>query len=164
MAANATPVAPLVGPPAPHGAEVADLDTPAPEVERDLDARQLARAENLRGLQCLDLGRSQYGGTDLGEEGIEHLANSSVLTGLTALSLHRVPLSDKAAAYLANSPTLANLTALDLCSTKLTDDAASQLLASKHLDRLVYLDVRDHKLSATTQEALKKRWPFVRLA
>ena len=43
MAANATPVAPLVGPPAPDGAEVADLDTPAPEVERDLDARQLAR-------------------------------------------------------------------------------------------------------------------------
>jgi hypothetical protein len=48
MLANAAPVAPMVGPPAPGEFEVADLDAPAPASERDLDDRQLARAEPIR--------------------------------------------------------------------------------------------------------------------
>ena len=48
MLANAVPVPPLVGPPAPTRTEVVDLDTPAPKVEQDLDARQLAQAEPIK--------------------------------------------------------------------------------------------------------------------
>jgi hypothetical protein len=48
MLANAEPVAPLVGPPAPSGAELADRGAPAPEVRRDIDARQLAQVEQIK--------------------------------------------------------------------------------------------------------------------
>jgi Putative zinc-finger len=48
MHAFAVPVGPLVGPPAPSAAEVADRHAPVPEVQRDIDARELAQAEPIK--------------------------------------------------------------------------------------------------------------------
>ena len=48
MHAFTIPVAPLVGPPAPSAAEMADRRAPVPEVQRDIDARQLAQAEPIK--------------------------------------------------------------------------------------------------------------------
>jgi hypothetical protein len=48
MLANAVPVAPLVGPPAPTGSEVAGGNTRAPAQDRDIDDHQLARAEPIK--------------------------------------------------------------------------------------------------------------------
>lgn len=48
IAANAVPVAPLLGPPAPVGSELADVDTPSPAQDRDIDDHQLARAEPIK--------------------------------------------------------------------------------------------------------------------
>jgi len=48
MLANAEPVAPMVGPPAPTDVELAEIEAPAPAKRRGIDARELAQAEVIK--------------------------------------------------------------------------------------------------------------------
>jgi uncharacterized protein (TIGR02996 family) len=90
----------------------------------------------------------------LGRAGVEALAGSPYLDGLTALLLHNNALGDEAVACLAVSPHLGGLLELYLSGNDLGDEGTTALGRATHLPRLTDLDLRDNQVSDAGVQAL----------
>jgi uncharacterized protein (TIGR02996 family) len=113
-------------------------------------ARALARSPYLARLRELNL----CDNPDLGEAGVEALAGSRHLAGLTSLLLYNDALGDEAVACLAASPHLAGLTELYLSGNDLGDQGTTALGRCRNLAGLVDLDLRDNRVGDAGVQAL----------
>jgi uncharacterized protein (TIGR02996 family) len=103
-------------------------------------AKALAAAPSLGSLTTLDLSGLDWGyPNDIENEGVQALARSPYLTGLTHLYLNENRIGDEGAEALADSASLSGLVYLDLRGNAIGLPGARALARSPHLARLTYL-------------------------
>jgi uncharacterized protein (TIGR02996 family) len=116
--------------------------------------RALAASRALSGLRVLDLCSNPR--IDCG--GVQELAFSKKLRGLTRLGLGGTTVGDAGASVLAGFPQMGGLRRLNLYDTHVGDEGADALLRSRYLTRLEELDLPEDRLSANMRRALKRRF------
>jgi uncharacterized protein (TIGR02996 family) len=94
-------------------------------------AELIARSSHLRELRVLNIEQ-----TDLGDEGVAHIASSPMVTRLRSLYLGRNHITARGAEFIASSTSLSDLNILELTSNRLGSRGAFALAASPTLAQL----------------------------
>jgi uncharacterized protein (TIGR02996 family) len=115
-------------------------------------ARILADCPNLPGLKELLFEGDYYG--FLGDEGLEILARSRYLTGLTCLALGQSEIEEAGVQALAASRNFRQLEILDLLNNQIGPEGARALAGSRHLGRLRQLSLGGGEIGDDGLEAL----------
>ncbi|MBX2803730.1 MAG: hypothetical protein KTR31_38995 [Myxococcales bacterium] len=115
-----------------------------------LGAEALAASTVLRP-QVLELGDN-----GLGDQGVERLVASDLLSGVHTLSLWADDLGNDSARALAAAPSSASLRVLDLANNRITDEGAQALASSPWLQQLDVLTLRLNDLTKRTARAVRE--------